>query len=165
MARGSTERVLLVSQLVFSVVGGGRGDATGRFGARRVHRLNGVSRASARARGGAARARHRPRHRGPLRMLPGRQPQKHTRVPHPERDRNVVQVLDKEMVAGPLTPARSRRFKVTREALEEGFKGGVKTPHCFKDQGEDWLSNGPRETGANVHGVRVKISSQASIPV
>ena len=98
-------------------------------------------------------------------MLPGRQPQKHTRVPHPERDRNVIQVLDKEMVAGPLTPARLRRFIVTREALEEGFKGGVETPHRFKDQWEDWLSDGPRETSVNVHGVRVKIPSQASVPV
>ena len=107
MARGSTKRVLLVSQLVFNVVGGRRGDATSQVGTRRVHRLNGVSRAPARAGGGAAQARHRPCHCGPLRMLTGWQTQKHACISHPERDRDVIRVFDKEMVAGPLTPARS----------------------------------------------------------
>ena len=54
MARGSTERVLLVSQLVFIVVGGKRGGATSKVGTLLACRLEGVGRSPACAGGGAA---------------------------------------------------------------------------------------------------------------
>ena len=81
MARGSTERVLLVSQVIFGAMGGGGGSVPGKVGARWVRGCAGAGVAHACAGGRAAPAGDGPRHGGSLRVLASRQAQQHARVP------------------------------------------------------------------------------------